>query len=360
MGRVTDRHSYRLLRFIDPEPLMSERRDTPAPTGRVSIINIQTKRSTVMRPLILSVALLCMALLALPSLTNCQTPASVVWNCVAPDSARPSTITGSITAEPLTGSGVVIRSYTGGNAGPLGTFMRWWPGLDSLGTGIYWGPETVEVATRWIQIEAGPVDGNSFTVDSVTFWSAGGGTGEMRMNVYYDTDTTFAARGKLNADSVIRLPHGSNVGCTRYGWAPNTTVESGKRFYLRIYPFYGGASSNSKYIYTQLVEIKGTTISTVDVGDRAGTAPETFVLHQNYPNPFNPTTTISYAVSRTSQVRLEVFDLLGRNLATLVNEQQTPGMYSVPFDASRLSSGTYVYRLNAGGNVFQKCMTLVK
>jgi hypothetical protein len=74
--------------------------------------------------------------------------------------------------------------------------------------------------------------------------------------------------------------------------------------------------------------------------------PTQFALEQNYPNPFNPTTGIRYQVSGTSDVRLEVFDMLGRKVSTLVSERQAAGAYTVNFNASGLASGTYLYRLS--------------
>ena len=88
--------------------------------------------------------------------------------------------------------------------------------------------------------------------------------------------------------------------------------------------------------------------------------PGWFALLQNYPNPFNPTTAISYKLSALSDVTLKVYDVLGREVATLVNAVQKIGSYEVQFDGSRLASGVYFYRLMAGGNVITKKMALVK
>lgn len=79
-------------------------------------------------------------------------------------------------------------------------------------------------------------------------------------------------------------------------------------------------------------------------------------LHQNYPNPFNPTTTIKYAIpsnvkSEPPNIKLRVFDILGNEVATLVNETKTPGIYELEFDASGLSSGVYLYKLDVAGNI---------
>jgi ligand-binding sensor domain-containing protein len=85
-----------------------------------------------------------------------------------------------------------------------------------------------------------------------------------------------------------------------------------------------------------------------------------FALEQNYPNPFNPTTGIRYQVSGTSDVRLEVFDMLGRKVSTLVNERQAAGAYQVSFNAANLSSGVYFYKLQAGSFTETRKMMLIK
>ncbi len=82
--------------------------------------------------------------------------------------------------------------------------------------------------------------------------------------------------------------------------------------------------------------------------DESKTVPTQFVLHQNYPNPFNPTTTIRFGVGHRSSVCLKVFDLLGREVAMLVNEEMQPGSYEKTFSGDGLVSGVYLYRLQAG------------
>jgi Glycoside hydrolase family 44/Secretion system C-terminal sorting domain len=97
----------------------------------------------------------------------------------------------------------------------------------------------------------------------------------------------------------------------------------------------------------------------VSADEEPGT-PLRFTLEQNYPNPFNPTTVVRYQVSGNSNVRLAVYDLLGREVALLVNERKAPGSYSVRFDGSRLASGMYLYRLRAGTFVQTRTMAFVK
>ncbi|MFA6456392.1 MAG: S8 family serine peptidase, partial [Bacteroidota bacterium] len=87
--------------------------------------------------------------------------------------------------------------------------------------------------------------------------------------------------------------------------------------------------------------------------------PASFVLHQNYPNPFNPATTIPYDLTGTGQVTLKVYDLLGREVRTLVNAVQSPSTYSVPFSGEGISSGMYFYRLQYQNVIQTKRMMLV-
>jgi hypothetical protein len=88
--------------------------------------------------------------------------------------------------------------------------------------------------------------------------------------------------------------------------------------------------------------------------------PTNFAVEQNYPNPFNPTTSIQYQVSGTSNVTLKIYDVLGKEVATLVNETKVPGKYEVKFDGSNLSSGIYFYKLTAGDFIQTKKLILMK
>ena len=106
-------------------------------------------------------------------------------------------------------------------------------------------------------------------------------------------------------------------------------------------------NKDGTYKYSQEVEV-------------AVEAPRVFALEQNYPNPFNPATRIQYSVTGNQKVMLKVYDILGREVATLVNEQKSPGTYEVNFNGSKLASGIYYYRLQSGSNVAMKKMVMVK
>ncbi len=88
--------------------------------------------------------------------------------------------------------------------------------------------------------------------------------------------------------------------------------------------------------------------------------PKSFALSQNYPNPFNPTTKIQFSITKPSNVRLAIYNILGQEVSVLVNKFKSTGTYEVNFDASSLASGIYIYRLQADNQVVTKKMTLLK
>ena len=105
---------------------------------------------------------------------------------------------------------------------------------------------------------------------------------------------------------------------------------------------------------------KSMTVTGVERQSESRELPSHFVLNQNFPNPFNPSTIISYALPTYGEVRLRVYNVLGEEIVTLVNEVQTAGYYAVPFNATGLPTGIYFYRLESGRVNEVKKMLLVK
>jgi hypothetical protein len=102
-------------------------------------------------------------------------------------------------------------------------------------------------------------------------------------------------------------------------------------------------------------------VTPTSLDNLTGETPLTFSLDQNYPNPFNPATLIRYTVASPANIRLAVYDLLGRELEVLVNEARPVGAYSVNFDAARYASGVYLYVLQIDGRLHStRKMILVK
>ena len=124
-------------------------------------------------------------------------------------------------------------------------------------------------------------------------------------------------------------------------------------------------AQQNRHLYPNCVELRlgrvgHATSPVTGVAEEGGGIPEQFILSQNYPNPFNPTTAVGYQLPTASEVKLIVYDLLGREVAVLVNERKVVGSYEVKFDAAGLASGVYLYRLTAGDFVQTRKMVVIK
>lgn len=135
-------------------------------------------------------------------------------------------------------------------------------------------------------------------------------------------------------------------------------IQAGE-YYLRLVTTVAGyAAYNLSNI--QRGEFDLNKLNYVNVSFKGETIPVTYELSQNYPNPFNPTTTIRYQLPKDGMVTLKVYDILGAEVVTLVNEEKVAGKYEVNFNASNLASGVYIYRLNVNDYVSVKKMVLLK
>ncbi|MFX0138729.1 MAG: T9SS type A sorting domain-containing protein, partial [Candidatus Hodarchaeota archaeon] len=123
-----------------------------------------------------------------------------------------------------------------------------------------------------------------------------------------------------------------------------------------VHKFYNPETSKT----TDTTMVKFVYDPSVGIEDDNQEIPEGFKVYQNYPNPFNPSTKISYSVPEAGFVTLKVYDMLGREITTLVNKEKLPGTYEVPFMGKDLSSGIYFYRIEAGKFSETKKMILLK
>lgn len=143
----------------------------------------------------------------------------------------------------------------------------------------------------------------------------------------------------------------------RNSYKTSTTVQPACAIYKQgtsKYSAYAYAGLGPINVYFNQENLPATAVKT------DGPLPLEYGLDQNYPNPFNPETFIGFRVAQAGPVKLQVFDLLGREVAVLVNEQKDAGGYQVRFDASGLPSGVYLYRLTAGTYVDAKKLVLVR
>lgn len=125
-----------------------------------------------------------------------------------------------------------------------------------------------------------------------------------------------------------------------------------------FYAFAIGENENEIIAAISEAQTKYSTVLNVD--NKISEIPTGYSLEQNYPNPFNPNTKIQFSVNKAQSVSLKVFDVLGNEIATLVNEELTPGIYEYNFDASNLSSGVYYYKLQSGNYSETKKMILMR
>ncbi len=156
----------------------------------------------------------------------------------------------------------------------------------------------------------------------------------------------------LNTWSLINNTN-DGVGGTNY-----VETLSGLQAVGRYIKFTFQSQGNGPYSISEIEVFRASNIAT---GVRPTTGiPTEYVLDQNYPDPFNPATTIIYELPANTFITLKVYDILGREVKTLVSERQTAGRHVITFDASRLSSGVYFYALTAGGMTITKKMVLLK
>jgi hypothetical protein len=175
-----------------------------------------------------------------------------------------------------------------------------------------------------------PVELSSFTATAnnkevILNWS----TATQLNNQEFEVHRKFGSTDFIRIGSV--KGHGTTTSPNNYSYVDKLT-DAGKYFYRLKQIDFGG-----KYEYSQIVEINWSPFTT-------------YKLEQNYPNPFNPTTKISFAIpllggARGGLVTLKVYDVLGSEVRTLLNEQKEAGYHSVDFDASELPSGVYFYQL---------------
>jgi len=190
-----------------------------------------------------------------------------------------------------------------------------------------------------------PVELTSFSANTTQSgvelkWSTATETNNKGFEVQKSSDNkTFVTFGFVDGK-------GTTTSIQQYRFV-DVSATPGKYFYRLCQVDFSGA-----YKYSDVVEAQGST-------------PSTFALSQNYPNPFNPTTTMQFSLASDAKVAIKVFDMLGREVANILEGSLSAGVHQVEFNASKLASGLYVYQINAvptQGDAFtaNKIMTLLK
>jgi hypothetical protein len=195
------------------------------------------------------------------SLTFGQDAASVTWNLIGADSLAPTTTVGNVTGKNVVNSDTIaiidVKPIKGSPISGETDAVRWAPYID--GSKVTWGDETMQNDNRWIQFAVAPDAGNMFVADSISIYlGAGGTTDHIRANLYYSTDPTFASKTLINPSMEGVLPARDSL--EQFGYKVGALVNEGDTLYFRVYPFYDGSPSSSKYVFTQYAQIFGNTL----------------------------------------------------------------------------------------------------
>jgi len=204
-----------------------------------------------------------------------------------------------------------------------------------------------------------------YTADSLLFgWSIetialNPKTGHLWVAADRRSDSAFHANYGANSFFAIDLANGNAVVDSfqmAADWDPATTLPRGMAFSPTGDTVYVGHFDNASVpaVY-RLIYDPNTSVQKLD-----GAVPEGFALDQNFPNPFNPSTQIRFTIGTPGMTTVRVYDMLGREVAELVNQELEAGAYTATFNASNLTSGTYLYEVVSGGVRLTKKMMLVK
>lgn len=173
----------------------------------------------------------------------------------------------------------------------------------------------------------------------------------------WSVDVTFPKYSLLN----VEYKYGANFGTENNGGSNDNEGGVGDNHWIKLTPDMVSAKVENVFGVMASQDNPHPLVDIVTgIKQEDDSVPLTYSLDQNYPNPFNPSTTIKFAIPQQSNVTLKIYNMLGQEVATLVNEQMTAGNYTVNFDASNLSSGIYLYSIKAGQFNVTKKMMLIK
>jgi hypothetical protein len=171
-------------------------------------------------------------------------------------------------------------------------------------------------------------------------------------NRYFDTNGKAQLNNPFALPNPNALPQVSSPALTGGATPPNDGFFDANATYVGAFGTQDWTAGWSTIHMTSVI----TSVNE----ERTQTVPTNFELSQNYPNPFNPTTTIRFSLPQSGNVKLVVFNLLGQVVANLVNGYKEAGTYNINWNASKLSSGIYIYRIESNSFSVTKKMTLLK
>ncbi len=245
-----------------------------------------------------------------------------------------------------TGTKYYFQAYEYNGTGATTTYLLTTPGSTNQATTIV--PVTQSSAINFTSVGAAGMTIN---------WTSGSGANRIvRVNSLnsfvppVDGTNYSATAAYTSGETTVYNDTGNSVAIT--GLTQGTT------YFVEIFE-YNGTGTGITYNTTSPAAGSQLTQSAVGVRENA-TVPLDFTLEQNYPNPFNPSTEINYSIPEDAGVNISLFSVTGQLIKTLVDEYQSAGYHSIRLDASKLSSGTYIYQMNAGKNMLTKKLVILK
>ncbi len=283
------------------------------------------------------------------------TDGGVAWNSIPsnPWSSQPASMTFLPNGASLVGTQNEGVFYSAANDDNWTTFNTGIPNI----SGMYGSIEVI-TSNENMQLFLGTaINGtfinNSFTPVELTSFNATVNNDEVKLNWITSTETNnngFEIE-RLNLKSEIPSHEWKRIGFVQ---GHGTTTER------QSYSFIDNDVSSGKYNYRlKQLDYDGTFSYSKEI-EVIFNNPAKYNLSQNYPNPFNPSTTIKYELPNNGFVSLKVYNILGREVASLINKNQNAGAYTINFNASNLASGIYYYRIHAGNYTQTKKMILLK
>ncbi len=191
--------------------------------------------------------------------------------------------------------------------------------------------------------------------DSLTFWLRKFGNYVDHIDVKISTTTPTVA-AMTTTVQVLNFA-AADSGYIQYKYNIGSLVPAGSNIYIGFRQWVLDAFNDGASFCLDLVRV---TANTVGVTHNGTEVPANYDLSQNYPNPFNPSTVINFSIPKAGNVKLAVYDALGNEVETILNAYEQPGNYTANFNASKLSSGIYFYKLIASDFTATKKMMLVK
>jgi hypothetical protein len=193
----------------------------------------------------------------------------------------------------------------------------------------------------------------SYPVTYLTFWN------RYDLESGYDFGYVEVSSNNGSTWQTVTAYTGTNLTWTQQSFDITSFVNASTQARIR-FRIQSDANTTGQGWYLDDIKLTNYCLAMLGVSGNNTQLPKTFALEQNYPNPFNPNTNIKFQLPKSEFVTVTIFDMLGRKVATLLNEQKEAGYYDMKFDGTNYASGMYFYKIEAGNFTDTKKMILIK